>query len=131
MRMTEQEAFQLGFFKRAAERGVPPAEAARQMEKAAAGGVLNSIVTGAGSLASLAGRGALLGLAIPAGVGLATGFLHAKMDEVTEDDLDRLKKKQLVQTLRMETQQIRDRVRHMQERAALRAKTEGRAEPYF
>jgi uncharacterized membrane protein len=98
MELTKKEAFRLGFLKRAAERGVTPTEAMEMVKQS------NS------NMWALLGGLGLLGVGVPAAVGVGTGTLHAELSDLEEDDIKQLKKKQLLQTLRSETGNIRNSI---------------------
>jgi hypothetical protein len=109
MEFTEKEAFRIGFLKRAAERGYTPDEALGMIKNA---GV-------AGDLLNMSWPAALaLGIGVPVLGGAVTGSAHASLEDVSEDDIKRLKKRQLIQTLSGGTREILSKLQHNQHRLA-------------
>lgn len=101
--MTAKEAFRLGFLARLAERGV----SVQQFEKKAVLG-LEEFVNSAGKLVDSATPLALATVVgIPATMGLLTGWAHAGVDDVTEEDIDRIKQQDFIDTYRSEARRIR------------------------
>lgn len=107
MILTEKEAFQIGFFKRAAELGYTPREAV-QIHKQA--GALDTALTVG-----------LLGLALPTVGGIVTGGLHADMTDVTKEEVERAKQKQRIAALMGETSGIKKRLQQLADRRAAAA----------
>lgn len=94
--MTTKEAFTIGFLSRLAERGVMPS----QFEKKATFDIGSTI----SALSPLA-LAALIG--IPVATGAVTGWAHAGLTDVSEEDIDRMKTKDRIATYRSEAKRIR------------------------
>jgi hypothetical protein len=104
MIFTEKEAFRIGFFKRAAELGRTPSEAVTLYKSAL-------------DLSSL-GTVALLGLGVPALGGAITGGIHADMEDVSKEEVNRAKQRQRIKAMIDEAAKIELRLRHQADRQA-------------
>lgn len=101
--MTKKEAFRLGFLSRLAERGMSPGQFEKQ-----ASGVLGELVEAGGRTVSALSPMALAALiGVPAAAGILTGWGQAGMEDVSEEDIERMKQRDIVDTYRSEAQRIR------------------------
>lgn len=92
--MTTKEAFTIGFLSRLAERGVMPSQFEKKADLGATVSALSPL-----ALAALIG--------IPAATGAVTGWAHAGLTDVSEEDIDRMKTKDRIATYRSEAKRIR------------------------
>jgi cell division protein FtsB len=99
--LTEKEAFQVGFVKRAAELGYTPVEAASLRKQA---GIMEYLAPAV-----------LLGVGLPALGGVATGTLQADLSDVTKEDVAREKQRQRIQTLLRESNAVNRHLKLLRE----------------
>ena len=101
--MTNKEAFTLGFLGRMAERGVTPS----QFEKCAGGVLGEGIEAGGHAFSALTPMALAALIGIPAATGILTGWGHAGMEDVSEEDIERMKIGDRADTYRSEARRIR------------------------
>jgi hypothetical protein len=97
--MTTKEAFRLGFLTRMAERGYTPS----QFEKR------SFSVSGALGVMTPVAIAALLG--IPLATGMLTGTGHAELTDVSEDDIARMKKLDVIENYTDEANRVRNKLK--------------------
>lgn len=102
--MTTKEAFELGFLARLAEKGVTPGK----FEKRAIWNLPGQAMAALGPLGILAAVGLI---SAPIVGGTLTGVGSAETENITKEDIQRMKARDIVDAYDREAQRIRSRLR--------------------
>ena len=117
--MTKREAFKVGFLCKVAELGMTPAEFNTIIDKQAQAGPIAKLIGGLGGVVGAAGKGAIGAISelspyalmamvgLPVAGGIMTGWGHSHLKDVSEEDVERMKIRDVVNTYRSEASRIR------------------------
>lgn len=122
--MNEKEAFERGFLRGLAEKGVLPSEADALLEKRAWLGEAVSAVKGLGTLGLLLGAGTVVGVPLLAGSTL--GKIRGDLDKLPDREIEYANKLREIQAMEDETSRIRKQI----ERAKWKQKQQADIEGY-
>ena len=118
MDLTPKDAFKLGFLKKVAELGHTPSSFNKLVKSSSfIGRELSGITDAAGDV--LRGGGLMAGagvIGLPILAGMGTGWVHNRLADVDEEDVKNLKRKQLIQALRRETFNVKNRTKRKNRR---------------
>lgn len=128
--LTSREAFKVGFLSRCVEEGVAPEDIGAVVEKTAASldatvtsldkqaGPLSDLLRAPGALLDLAGRvagpaiGVIGGYGVPAAIaaplaaGAGAGYFAAKSSDVSDEDVEAIRMRELVEEYRRQSEKV-------------------------